>query len=147
MPIYHTLGRIPRKRHIIFRRPDGKLYAEQLMGNEGFTGPSSLLYHVHPPTTVKAARRLRDVTYEADTDRTLARHFRTARSTRGGSLTLDRTPILFNDDVVMLYSSRTSRTSTSTAMPQGDEVVYVAEGEGKLETQFGTLAIGSGTIS
>ena len=29
MPTYHTLGQIPRKRHIVFRRPDGGLYAEQ----------------------------------------------------------------------------------------------------------------------
>jgi homogentisate 1,2-dioxygenase len=145
MPIYHTLGTIPRKRHIIFRRPDGKLYAEQLMGNEGFTGPSSLLYHVHPPTTVKSARRLRDVTYEADTDRTLKhRHFRTARLPRGGSPTLDRTPILFNDDVAMLYAQPDKQDEHFYRNAQGDEVVYVAEGEGKLETQFGTLAIASG---
>ena len=55
MPIYHTSGQIPRKRHIAFRRPDGGLYAEELMGHEGFTGTSSLLYHTHPPTTVKSA--------------------------------------------------------------------------------------------
>ena len=56
MPFYHTLGQIPRKRHTVFRRPDGGLYAEELMGHEGFIGTSSLLYHIHPPTTVKSAR-------------------------------------------------------------------------------------------
>lgn len=142
MPIYHTLGRIPRKRHIIFRQPDGKLYAEQLVGNEGFTGPSSLLYHVHPPTTVKSARRIRDVTYEADADRTLKhRHFRTARLARGGSPTLDRTPVLFNDDVAMLYSQPDKQDEHFYRNAQGDEVVYVAEGEGTLETQFGNMPI------
>jgi homogentisate 1,2-dioxygenase len=145
MPVYHTLGSIPRKRHIVFRRPDGKLYAEQLMGNEGFTGPSSLLYHVHPPTTVKCARRLRDVPYEADADRTLKhRHFRTARLPRGGSPTLDRTPILFNDDVAMLHVQPDKQDDHFYRNAQGDEVVYVAEGEGKLETQFGTLSIKPG---
>ena len=55
MPILSHLGKIPRKRHTIFRsEPDGGLYSEQLMGNEGFTGPSSLLYHIHPPTTIKS---------------------------------------------------------------------------------------------
>jgi homogentisate 1,2-dioxygenase len=142
MPVYHTLGQIPRKRHIIFRRPDGKLYAEQLVGNEGFTGPSSLLYHVHPPTTVKSARRIRDVKYEADPDRTLKhRHFRTARLARGGSPTLDRTPILFNDDVAMLYSQPDVQDEHFYRNAQGDEVVYVAEGEGTLETQFGSMPI------
>ena len=145
MPIYHTLGKIPRKRHIIFRRPDGALYAEQLVGNEGFTGPSSLLYHVYPPTTVKSARRIRDVKYEADPDRTLKhRHFRTARLPRGGSPTLDRTPILFNDDVAMLYSQPDKQDEHFYRNAQGDEVVYVAEGEGTLETQFGNLAVAPG---
>jgi homogentisate 1,2-dioxygenase len=145
MPIYHTLGKIPRKRHIIFRRPDGALYAEQLVGNEGFTGPSSLLYHVYPPTTVKSARRIRDVKYEADADRTLKhRHFRTARLARGGSPTLDRTPILFNDDVAMLYSQPDKQDEHFYRNAQGDEVVYVAEGEGTLETQFGNMPIAPG---
>ena len=77
MPFYHTLGQIPRKRHIAFRKPDGGIYAEELMGHEGFTGTASLLYHVHPPTTVKSARRLRETKYEADSDQTLRhRHFR-----------------------------------------------------------------------
>src|SRR6185436_14480986 len=80
MPIYHTLGQIPRKRHIAFRKPDGGIYAEELMGHEGFTGTSALLYHVHPPTTVKAARRLPELKYEADPDQTLRhRHFRTSK--------------------------------------------------------------------
>ena len=50
MPVYRQLGEIPSKRHKIFRKPSGELYAEELMGNIGFTGPSSLVYHVHAPT-------------------------------------------------------------------------------------------------
>ena len=142
MPVYHTLGKIPRKRHIAFRGPDGKLYPEQLVGNEGFTGPSSLLYHVRPPTTVKSARRIRDVKYEADADRTLRhRHFRTARLARGGSPTLDRTPLLFNDDIAMLYAQPDRQDDHFYRNAQGDEVVYVAEGAGTLETQFGNMPI------
>ena len=145
MPVYHTLGRIPRKRHIAFRRPDGGLYAEQLVGNEGFTGPSSLLYHVHPPTTVKSARRMSDVKYEADPAVLLKhRHFRTARLERGGSPTLDRTPILFNDDVAMLWVAPDREDAHFYRNAQGDEVIYVSEGEGSLETQFGQLAIRPG---
>ena len=43
MPPSPTLGSIPRTLHIAFRKPDGGLYAEELMGHEGFTGTSSLL--------------------------------------------------------------------------------------------------------
>ena len=104
MPFYHTLGRIPRKRHIAFRKPDGGLYSEQLVGHEGFTGTSALLYHVHPPTTVVSVKRVAETRLEADDDSTLRhRHFRTARAKKGGSPTLDRIPLLFNQDVAMLY--------------------------------------------
>jgi hypothetical protein len=50
MPYYRVVGEIPGKRHVRFRRPDGGLYSEELMGEEGFVSDSSLLYHTHPPT-------------------------------------------------------------------------------------------------
>ena len=140
MPTYHSLGSIPRKRHIAFRRPDGGLYAEQLVGNEGFTGPSALLYHIHPPTTVLSVRRLREQALAADPDRTLRhRHFRTAGIPEGGSPTLDRTPLLFNTDIAMWFARPTVNDSHFYRNAQADEVVYVSQGSGVLETQFGDL--------
>ena len=53
MPIYHSLGQIPAKRHTVFRKPDGALYAEELVSTEGFSSMYSLVYHTHPPTIVK----------------------------------------------------------------------------------------------
>src|ERR1700709_2952780 len=53
MPVYHTLGAIPPKRHTQFRKPDGTLYAEELVSTEGFSSLYSLVYHVYPPTLVK----------------------------------------------------------------------------------------------
>ena len=52
MPYYFKLGQLPPKRHIQFRRPDGALYSEEVFGTEGFVGPTSTLYHIHPPTQV-----------------------------------------------------------------------------------------------
>ncbi len=145
MPYYHTLGRIPRKRHIAFRKPDGGLYSEHLMGNEGFTGPSSLLYHIHPPTTVKAVKRIRELKYEGEPRRLLKhRHFRTAQIPRGGSATLDRKLVMYNDDIAMLFCVPGDEDQHFYRNAQGDEVVYVVEGEGTLETQFGTLPFTQG---
>src|SRR5882724_11584867 len=122
MPIYHTMGQIPRKRHIAFRRPDGGLYAEELMGHEGFTGNSSLLYHTHPPTTVKSVRRVCETKFEADPDETLRhRHFLTARAKAGGSPTLDRIPLLFNNDIAMLYVEPTVADEHYYRNAQSDE--------------------------
>ena len=53
MPIYHSLGKIPSKRHTQFEKEDGSLYYEQVFGTIGFDGMSSLLYHVHRPTMVR----------------------------------------------------------------------------------------------
>jgi homogentisate 1,2-dioxygenase len=140
MPIYHTLGQIPRKRHIAFRKPDGGIYAEELMGHEGFTGTSSLLYHTYPPTTVKSAKRLREVKYEADPDNTLRhRHFRTSKIKTGGSPTLDRTPLLFNNEVAMLYVEPDENDAHFYRNAQADELVYVSKGSGTLETMYGDL--------
>ena len=52
MPHYHTLGKIPHKRHTQFRKADGSLYAEQLVSTEGFSDVYSLVYHTHEPTRV-----------------------------------------------------------------------------------------------
>ena len=140
MPIYHTLGQIPRKRHVAFRKPDGGVYAEQLMGHEGFSGTSSLLYHIRMPTTVKSAKRVRDIRWEADDDPALKhRHFLTSRVSPGGSPTLDRTPLLFNQDIAMLYVEPDEQDAHFYRNAQADEVVYVAKGQGVLESVFGEL--------
>lgn len=145
MPYYHTLGTIPRKRHIAFRKPDGGLYAEELMGHEGFHGTSSLLYHTHPPTTVKSVRRVKESPLEADEDQTLHhRHFLTSRVKPGGSPTLDRIPLLFNADIAMLYVEPTKNDEFFYRNAQADELVYVSKGSGILESVFGNMEYGEG---
>jgi homogentisate 1,2-dioxygenase len=145
MPIYHQLGEVPRKRHTVFRRPDGGLYAEELMGHEGFSGTSSLLYHTHAPTTVKSARRVKQVKWEADSETSLRhRHFRTARAPKGGSPTMDRIPLLFNADIGMLYVEPSANDDFFYRNSQADEVVYVGEGTGTLESVFGDMPVRSG---
>ncbi len=145
MPFYQAIGQIPRKRHTVFRRPDGGLYAEELMGHEGFTGTSSLLYHTHPPTTVKSARKLRDIVWTADEDTSLRhRHFLTGRLKQGGSPTLDRVPLLFNHDIAMLYVEPDENDAHCYRNSQADECIYVVEGKGVLESVFGDLPFRAG---
>ena len=52
MPYYRRVGEVPPKRHTQFRTPDGGLYYEELMGEEGFSSDSSLLYHRHIPSAI-----------------------------------------------------------------------------------------------
>lgn len=145
MAIYHQLGSIPAKRHIAHRSPEGRLYHEHLMGNFGFTGPSSLTYHLRPPTSVRSVEPLRPITLEADpTARPQCRHFRTQRLPRGGSPTLDRLPLLFNDDVVLYVAAPDADDDHFYRNGTADEYVFVSEGRGVLESPFGTLPISPG---
>ena len=72
MPIYHALGSLPHKRHTVFRR-DGALLAEELIGNKGFSGPSSLRLHVHLPTPGPLIERSVTVALAREDDTTVGR--------------------------------------------------------------------------
>jgi homogentisate 1,2-dioxygenase len=145
MPIYHSLGNIPSKRHIVFENEKGGLYYEELIGNKGFVGPSSLLYHVQHPTQVRSVRLLKSLAWEEDVEQTFRhRHFRTAQLPASASITADRIPLLFNADVALDYVQPTQEDDYFYRNAQGDEVVYVSDGAGVLETQLGDLAFRKG---
>ncbi len=146
MPIYHRLGEIPRKRHIAFRKPDGSLYAEELVGNKGFVGPSSLLYHLHPPTQVLNVRHLRETPIEAQngSGSFRHRHFKTKEIAPANSPTLDRTLLMFNHDCALSTVMPQGEDDFFYRNAQGDELVYVSDGAGILESQMGALPFRSG---
>ena len=143
MPIYHRLGQIPRKRHSVFRKEDGGLHMEQLVGNKGFTGPASLLYHLHLPTRVAAVRQDRTFKYEQEPSGPLRnRHFRTNGLFSGDSAVLDRVPLLYNGDVAISFVQPDREDPFFYRNGQGDELIYVSGGSGVLETQFGEIPRG-----
>jgi homogentisate 1,2-dioxygenase len=145
MPIYHKLGEIPRKRHMVFRRPGGALYMEELMGNYGFQGPSTLAYHVHRPTEVMHVRELCRVSLEPEPEPLLRhRHFRTRMLKTGPDVVFDRVPLLFNSDVIISAICPRQQQGRLYRNGQADEIIYVAEGEGVLESMLGELPFRAG---
>jgi len=147
MPFYVQRGEVPRKRHTIFRQPSGELYREHLMGTLGFSGPASLLYHVHPPTRVAGTRLIGRVELQSEEDpRLRMRHFRLSDLPQGESLIVGRTPLLFNADLTI--SLAVAKTGSNQAEfyrnAQADEIVYVSEGSGTLESEFGELPFRAG---
>jgi homogentisate 1,2-dioxygenase len=145
MPIYHRMGEVPAKRHSAFRKADGSLYSEELIGNKGFTGPSSLLYHLRPPTQVLRVQEYSTLEWEAEADRTFRhRHFRTAQLPEAQSIAFDRVPVLYNNDVAISVASPNQEDRFFFRNAQGDEIVYVTEGAGVLETVLGELTFGAG---
>ena len=54
MPYYRSVGNVPAKRHTHHLDESGHRYAEELMGQEGFSSNSSLLYHRSSPSALTA---------------------------------------------------------------------------------------------
>ncbi|GGJ97770.1 homogentisate 1,2-dioxygenase [Pilimelia anulata] len=140
MPHYRSLGEVPRKRHTQFRKPDGGLYAEELMGQEGFSSDSSLLYHRHAPTAITAAEAYTPPAWSRQPNRPLKpRHLVTHKlDSSGTDAVLGRQHLLANDDV------RVSYVLADTPSPLyrnaiGDECLYIEAGTARVETSFGVL--------
>ena len=45
MAYYRKLGSVPKTRHTLMKQENGAIAYEELMGEEGFSSDSSLLYH------------------------------------------------------------------------------------------------------
>jgi homogentisate 1,2-dioxygenase len=140
MPYYRATGEIPRKRHVRFRRPDGGLYAEELMGEEGFSADSSLLYHVGLPTAIVKSESLDDAA-DAGAEPNhplLPRHFRTQELPAGGDLVLGRQLLMANDDV-RIYCAAADSRSGLYRNSTGDEVIYLRTGSARFESVYGSI--------
>jgi homogentisate 1,2-dioxygenase len=139
------VGQVPPKRHTQFRQPDGSLYAEELMGQEGFSSDSSLLYHRYMPTAIVAAEEFEPPAWSRRANRPLKpRHFRTHKLDAGGAdPILGRQHLLANDDCRISYVVA-DRPSPLYRNAIGDECVYVEAGTARFETTFGSLDVGAG---
>jgi homogentisate 1,2-dioxygenase len=140
MPYYYRLGTLPPKRHIQFRRPDGALYSEEVFGTEGFVGPTSTLYHIHPPTQVTGWKTLYStkVEYvEADTMR--MRHLRTMPMKPKGDPVTGRVVLFGNSDCEMSICVPAEPMEYYFKNGMGDECIFVHYGSGTVYTTFGTL--------
>lgn len=140
MTYYYKLGNIPHKRHTQFRQPDGSLYHEEVMGIHGFAGIQSILYHIHPPTRITHMEVLRETRIEYEPQAALRhRHFFTGDIPAGGDAVEGRVPLMGNSDVVLHIARPTQAMDYWYRHSSGDDVLFIHDGTGALETQFGTL--------
>jgi homogentisate 1,2-dioxygenase len=139
MPHYRQVGEVPPKRHTQFRAPDGRLYAEELMGTDGFSSASSLLYHRRPPTALVGAEPVTAPDAGLRPNQPLLpRHLRTASLPPGGDLVTGRRTLLANDDLTLSVAGPTE-PSGLYRNAAGDEIVYLRTGAARLESSFGAL--------
>lgn len=140
MPYYTKLGQLPPKRHIQFRRPDGALYSEEVFGTEGFVGPTSTLYHIHPPTQVTGWKAMYSTKPEyVETDAMRMRHVKTSgRKPKGDPIT-GRIVLFGNADCEMSICIPAEPMNYHYKNAMGDECIFIHHGSGTVYSTFGTL--------
>jgi homogentisate 1,2-dioxygenase len=150
MTYYRRVGDIPRKRHTL-HTVGGAVMAEELVGEEGFSGPSSLLYHRHSPSAIVRIEQA-DVTPPSFVANQPVRphHLRTTLLSGNGGLpggpgdaVTSRIGLLGNADVELSFVT-VSTTSPLYRNAIGDELVYVHSGDAVLESVFGRLPVRPG---
>lgn len=143
MPFYTHLGQIPRKRHTQFRRPDGALYSEELFGTEGFTGPTSTMYHIHPPTQITGWKTMYSTKSEfVETDTMRMRHIKTAPQKPCGDSVTGRVVYFGNSDCEMAICLPSEQMSYHFKNAQGDECFFIHFGSGIIYTMMGAIPFG-----
>ena len=150
MAHYRALGRLPRQRHTQLRDDDGHLFREELMGEEGFSSDSSLLYHRGVPSAITDSQvwELPDQSRTPNhplKPRHLKLHDLDFPDSGGGACPVEgRRMILGNNDVRIGYVVTGTEPSPLYRNAIGDECVYIESGTGTVETVFGVVAYRAG---
>ena len=146
MSFYSSLGKIPHKRHTVFKKEDGGYYYEQLFGTEGFSSLSSLLYHTQRPTQIKEVLR----TYSVEPKIAVKNNIKSQRLKGFQVPPKDdylesRTAVLVNNDChIELAAPKKSMTDYFYKNSEADEMIFVHKGTGTLRTMMGNLKFGYG---
>jgi homogentisate 1,2-dioxygenase len=141
MPLYRQEGIIPPKRHIVFRQPNGELYHEELFGTEGFSGPSSLVYHLHPPTIVKDHGTPYSVRPTiAVEDNLQNRSFLGFDAIPADDYIESRKTLFINTDMsIGVAAPGKSMTDYFFKNADADEMIFIHKGSGVLKTMYGSV--------
>ncbi len=137
---YRQLGKIPHKRHTMFKKEDGSLFREQVMGTKGFSGTQSILYHHFMPTEVTKSELIGPYLPEYEEEQLLKhRHFLTTRLQEKGDAISAREYVLGNDDLLIGIIHASKPMESYYRNGDGDEMLFVHFGSGEIETMFGTI--------
>lgn len=136
---YHSLGELPPKRHTQFRR-GGRLLVEEVMGYEGFSGNESILYHLVSPCRVSEVLDFTPITRDEWVPGAhVHRLTNTAELAPHGNPIFGRRLLMWNGDVEIALCKPAEPSEVFFRNGEGDEVLFVHEGSGNLESVFGSL--------
>ena len=136
---YASLGQIPPKRHVQFRT-NGRLLVEEVMGYEGFSGNESILYHLTSPCRISEAGDFEPIEHvEWVPDAHVHRHLVTGGMEPDGDPITGRKCLMWNGDLEVSLCRPEEEAEGFYRDGEGDEVFFVCEGSGTLETVFGDV--------
>jgi homogentisate 1,2-dioxygenase len=136
---YHSLGQVPRKRHVQFR-DNGRLLVEEVLGFEGFSGNESILYHLQSPCRIDEAGEFEPIEHtEWVPDTHVHRHLETGGLEAEGDPITGRRTMMWNGDLEAAICKPEAEAEAFYRNGEGDELFFVHEGSGTLETVFGSL--------
>ncbi len=146
MPIYKQVGTIPEKRHTVFRQPNGNLYHEELFGTEGFSGMSSLVYHINPPTRVKEKGIPYYVKPEiAIEDNLQNRSYQSFNAKPANDYLESRKTLFVNDDMTIGVAAPIEGTNKYFFKnADADEMLFIHKGNGEIKTMYGNISFSYG---
>jgi homogentisate 1,2-dioxygenase len=145
MTYFRSVGAVPRKRHTVFMESGARLL-EELVGDEGFAGDSSLLYHRRSPSAVVAIDDADERRPPMTPNHPVAPlHLLTPKLSPAphADLVRGRHVLLGNDDVVVSVAHATDASPLYRNVV-GDELLYVHEGHATLASVFGSLDVRAG---
>ncbi len=140
MSIYHKAGALPYKRHIVVRHNGSKLLQEELVGTQGFSGMSSLIYHLYPPTEVIQ----KDQPYSIE-PKIAKKESLEAMSFNGFSIGPEsdfiksRKILFLNSSLQVGLMAPTDSMDYYFKNADADEIFFIHQGEGTLYTIYGSL--------
>ncbi|MBK8673070.1 MAG: homogentisate 1,2-dioxygenase [Bacteroidetes bacterium] len=141
MAYYISQGKIPHKRHTIFKNENGDFIYEQLFGNEGFSGKSSLLYHLHRPTQINSIGESLDLRPKAAVNfNILPRKLEGFLIPQKDDFIDSKTCLFFNNSVeIGMAFPKKSTTAYFLKNADADELLFIHKGKGHLSTLFGEI--------
>jgi homogentisate 1,2-dioxygenase len=145
---YVSRGEVPAKRHSQVWKGDGangagakRLLVEEVLGYEGFSGNESILYHLGSPCRLEEVGQFTPLQRSEWTpDAHVHRLADSRRVSPGGDPITGRRLLMFNGDLEVSVCRPIAAMDGFYRNGEGDEVVYIHRGSGRVDTVFGTVS-------
>ncbi|HMU68535.1 MAG TPA: homogentisate 1,2-dioxygenase [Chitinophagales bacterium] len=138
--MYHQLGKIPNKRHVVYRNSEGQMYNEELVGTQGFSSLSTLAYHIYPPTRVIGTGTPFDMRPRIAIENNMRMLSFSGFDIPAEDDYLQSRKVLFvNSDLHIGLAAPTQSPEYFFKNADADELIFIHKGSGTLSTMYGEV--------